>query len=159
MTKILYFLVIVFFYLNTKLYSIDIPLNLIVKDLSYGEGNSSLTAKGSKLLSVNYTGWVFDSKSNTKDHCQAKGQLFDSNTLDKFLHKTPFKFVLGSGVVIKGWDMGLQNMKVNDVRCLVIPPKLAYGNRKMGNILKANSTLIFEVKLLDIINLDTEERE
>ena len=52
-----------------------------------------------------------------------------------------------------------ENMKVNDVRCLVIPPKLAYGNRKMGNILEANSTLIFEIQLLDIINLDTEEKE
>ena len=156
MTKIPYLLVIFFFILNMQLYSIDIPLNLIVKNISYGEGNSLVT-KGSKLLSVNYTGWIFDSKANTKDHCQAKGEVFDSNTLDKFNHKNPFQFVLGSGVVIKGWDMGLQNMKVNDVRCLVIPPKFAYGNRKIGNLLKANSTLIFEVKLLDIISLDTEE--
>ena len=158
MTKILCFLGVIFFNLNIQLYSIDIPLDLIVKDISYGEENS-LIAKGSKLLSVNYTGWVFDSKANTKDHCQAKGKVFDSNTIDKFNHKVPFQFVLGSGVVIKGWDMGLQNMKVNDVRCLVIPPKFAYGNRKIGNILKANSTLIFEVKLLDIISLDTEERD
>ena len=158
MIKILCFLGVIFFNLNTQLYSIDIPLDLIVKDISYGEENS-LIAKGSKLLSVNYTGWVFDSKAKTKDHCQAKGEIFDSNILDKFNHKQPFQFVLGSGVVIKGWDIGLQNMKINDVRCLVIPPKLAYGNRKMGNILKANSTLIFEVKLLDIISLDTEERD
>ena len=158
MIKILCFLGVIFFNLNTQLYSIDIPLDLIVKDISYGEENS-LIAKGSKLLSVNYTGWVFDSKAKTKDHCQAKGEVFDSNILDKFNHKQPFQFVLGSGVVIKGWDMGLQNMKINDTRCLVIPPKLAYGNRKIGNILKANSTLIFEVKLLDIISLDAEERD
>ena len=158
MTKILYLLVIFLFNFNTQLYSIDIPLNLIIKDIYYGKG-SSLTAKGSKLLSVNYTGWLFDSKANTRDHCQAKGEMFDSNTLDKFNHKFPFQFVLGSGSVIKGWDMGLQNMKINDIRCLVIPPKLAYGNRKVGNILKANSTLIFEVKLLDIINIDTEEKD
>ena len=158
MTKILYFLVIFFFNLNTQLYSIDIPQNLIIKDISYGN-NSSLKATGTKLLSVNYTGWVFDSKAKTKDHCQAKGEVFDSNILDKFNHKKPFQFVLGSGVVIKGWDMGLQNMKINDVRCLVIPPKLAYGNRKIGNTIKSNSTLIFEVKLLDIINIDTEGRD
>ena len=158
MTKIIYIILIILFNFNTQLYSIDTPLNLIVKDISYGKENS-LSAKGSKLLSVNYTGWVFDSKANTKDHCQAKGEIFDSNILDKFNHKKPFQFVLGSGVVIKGWDMGLQNMKINDVRCLVIPPTLAYGNRKLGNILKANSTLIFEVKLLDIISLDNEERD
>ena len=158
MTKIIYFIVIIFFNFNTQLYSIDIPLNLIIKNISYGKGNSLIT-KGSKLLSVNYTGWIFDSKANTEDHCQAKGEVFDSNTLDKFHHKLPFQFILGRGDVIKGWDMGLQNMKINDVRCLVIPPKLAYGNRKMGNILKANSTLIFEVKILDIINLDNEEKE
>ena len=158
MPKIIYLLTIILFNINMQLYSIDIPLNLIVKDISYGD-DSSLKATGSKLLSVNYTGWLFNPKTNTKDHCQAKGKIFDSNILDKFNHKKPFQFVLGSGVVIKGWDMGLQNMKINDVRCLVIPPKFAYGNRKMGNILEANSTLIFEVQLLDIINLDTEEKD
>ena len=51
------------------------------------------------------------------------------------------------------------NMKVDDVRCLVIPPKYAYGNRKVGNIIDANSTLIFEVKLIDIIDLNSEEED
>ena len=50
-------------------------------------------------------------------------------------------------------------MKVNDVRCLVIPPKFAYGNRKVGNVIDANSTLIFEVKLLDIIDVANEEKD
>ena len=49
-------------------------------------------------------------------------------------------------------------MKVNDVRCLVIPPKYAYGNRKIGNIIGANATLIFEVKLIDMIDLDNKEK-
>jgi FKBP-type peptidyl-prolyl cis-trans isomerase len=158
MTKIIYLLTIVFFSVNMQLYSLDAPLNLIIKDISYGD-DDSLKAKGSKLLSVNYTGWLFNPKVDTKDYCKAKGQIFDSNTLDKFNHKAPFQFVLGSGVVIKGWEMGLENMKINDVRCLVIPPKLAYGNRKMGNILEANSTLIFEIQLLDIISLDTEDKD
>ena len=56
-------------------------------------------------------------------------------------------------MVIKGWDIGLQNMKINEVRCLVIPPHLAYGNRRIGNIIKPNSTLIFEVRLLKILKV------
>ena len=45
-------------------------------------------------------------------------------------------------------------MRVNEKRCLVIPAKLAYGNRRIGNIIKPNSTLIFEVKLLKILKVD-----
>ena len=157
MKNIFYIILIIVFTSNFKLYSLDIPKDLIIKDISYGEP-SSLIAKGSKLLSINYTGWLFNQESNTKDYCDAKGEIFDSNTLDKFNHKYPFQFILGRGVVIKGWDIGLQNMKVNDVRCLVIPPKYAYGNRKIGNIIGANSTLIFEVKLIDMIDLDNKEK-
>ena len=76
--------------------------------------------------------------------------MFDSNIIDTFNHTTPFIFILGKGLVIKGWELGLQNMKINEQRCLVIPSHLAYGDRKIGNIIKANSTLIFEVTLLAI---------
>ena len=65
--------------------------------------------------------------------------------------KVPFKFILGKGIVIKGWDIGLKDMNIDEKRCLVIPSQFAYGNRKIGNIIKPNSTLIFEVKLLNII--------
>ena len=51
-------------------------------------------------------------------------------------------------------DLGLQDMKVNEQRCLVIPPPLAYGNRRIGNIIKTNSTLIFEVQLLRILKVE-----
>ena len=158
MKNLYYIILITFFTANIKLYSIDIPSNLIIKDITLGDSNS-LIAKGSKLLSVNYTGWLFNQQADTKDYCKAKGKIFDSNTLDMFNHKQPFQFVLGSGAVIKGWDIGLKNMKVNDVRCLVIPPRFAYGNRKVGNVIEANSTLIFEVKVLDIIDLDSKEKD
>ncbi|GIR09448.1 MAG: hypothetical protein CM15mP20_0190 [Alphaproteobacteria bacterium] len=80
--------------------------------------------------------------------------MFDSNILEKFNHTEPFQFVLGKGIVIKGWDLGLQDMRINEQRCLVIPPHLAYGNRRIGNIIKPNSTLIFEVKLLEILKVE-----
>ena len=68
--------------------------------------------------------------------------------------KQPFQFVLGKGIVIKGWDLGLRGMKIEEQRCLVIPSHLAYGNRRIGNIIQPNSTLIFEVKLIDILEIE-----
>ena len=77
--------------------------------------------------------------------------MFDSNIEKRFNHTLPFQFVLGKNIVIRGWDIGLINMKVNEKRCLVIPPHLAYGDRRIGNILEPNSTLIFEVRLLKLL--------
>ena len=81
-------------------------------------------------------------------------KLLTIDILDTFHHTAPFQFVLGKGIVIKGWDLGLQDMKINEQRCLVIPPHLAYGNRRIGDIIKPNSTLIFEVKLLKILKVE-----
>ena len=160
MNFIIKFLLTVFFnFIALEVFTIDIPEDLIVKIIKESKNEEDIKSNNLDLISVKYTGWIFDSNAPTNNYCEAKGKMFDSNILDKFHHTQPFQFVLGSGLVIKGWEMGLQNMKINDVRCLVIPPKLAYGNRKMGNILEANSTLIFEIQLLDIINLDTEEKE
>ena len=78
----------------------------------------------------------------------------NSNIFDTFHHTQLFQFALGKGNVIKGWDLGLKDMSINEQRCLVIPPHLAYGNRRIGNIIKPNSTLIFEVKILDIIRVE-----
>ncbi len=73
------------------------------------------------------------------------GQVFDASSN----HGQPFTFTLGVGQVIPGWDQGLLGMKVGGKRTLVIPPEAAYGDRAIGSI-PANSTLTFEVELLDV---------
>lgn len=74
------------------------------------------------------------------------GEEFDSS----INRGKPFEFTLGAGQVIKGWDQGVEGMKVGGKRKLTIPPELGYGSQPTGKI-PANSTLIFEVNLLAII--------
>jgi FKBP-type peptidyl-prolyl cis-trans isomerase FkpA len=101
------------------------------EDIKIGTGD---TAVAGKRVTVHYTGTLTD------------GKKFDSSK-DR---NEPFVFPLGAGRVIKGWDMGVQGMKVGGVRKLTIPPELAYGKRAMGNVIPANSTLIFEIELLKV---------
>uniref|UniRef100_A0A7S1BXJ4 peptidylprolyl isomerase n=1 Tax=Corethron hystrix TaxID=216773 RepID=A0A7S1BXJ4_9STRA len=90
-------------------------------------------------LSMHYTGSLY--KDNKK---------FDSS----YDRDEPFKFVVGSGQVIKGWDQGLLNMCVGEKRKLVIPSDLGYGNEGAGTDIPAGATLVFEVELLDISDAD-----
>lgn len=99
-------------------------------DLKVGSGE---TAVPGKTVTVNYTGWL------------TNGAKFDSNR-DRY---ETFHFVLGRGQVVKGWDEGIAGMKVGGERQLRLPPALAYGSR--GNsVIPPNSTLIFEVELLEV---------
>ncbi|KIP06138.1 hypothetical protein PHLGIDRAFT_24709 [Phlebiopsis gigantea 11061_1 CR5-6] len=102
---------------------------LKIQDHKVGTGPA---AKSGNLVRVRYVGKL------------PNGKIFDSNTKGD-----PFKFKLGKGEVIKGWDAGIAGMQVGGERLLTIPPTLAYGKRAQGGI-PANSTLIFEVKLLGI---------
>ena len=149
-----FFLIVFFNFIAQKVFTIDIPKNLIVKVLKESDNKESKISKNLDLITVNYTGWIFDSSIPTNNHCDVKGKMFDSNIFDKFHHTVPFEFILGQGIVIKGWDLGLQDMRISEQRCLVIPAHLAYGNRRIGNIIKPNSTLIFEVKLLKILKVE-----
>lgn len=114
---------------NTKGANIDASDGLQQQDSKIGNGDA---AKAGDTLHVTYTGTLQD------------GTVFDSNS-----GKDPFSFTLGSGEVIKGWDMGLVGMKVGGVRKLTIPPSLGYGNQANAKI-PANSTLLFTVELTAI---------
>lgn len=106
---------------------------LTITDIRLNE--NGLEAVKGKKVEVHYIGTLTD------------GTKFDSSR-DRH---SPFKFTLGKGEVIKGWDEGVNGMRVGDIRKLVIPPNLAYGDRKMAKI-PPNSTLIFEVELLNIVD-------
>ena len=95
------------------------------------------TAEKGKSVSVHYTGWLDDSGK--------KGTQFDSS-----VGGAPFQFVLGAGMVIAGWDEGVSGMKVGGKRTLTIPASLGYGVRGFPPVIPANSTLIFDVELLDV---------
>lgn len=95
---------------------------------------TGVEATAGKLVTVDYVGTL------------TNGTKFDSS-IDR---GTPFTFTLGAGDVIKGWDEGVQGMKIGGKRKLVIPPSLAYGDRAVGGVIPANATLVFEVQLLDV---------
>ncbi len=105
------------------------------------ENNKNMEEKISKkgdVLTMNYTGRL------------ENGTVFDSNVDPRFGHVEPFKFILGAGQVIAGWDEGLVGMKIGEKKTLVIPPEKAYGQRAIGDIIPANSTLVFDVELVGI---------
>lgn len=112
---------------------------LKIIDVQAGTGRPAETGKAAM---VHYTGWLYDEKAPDK-----KGKQFDSSTG----RGLPFGFVLGVGKVIKGWDQGVVGMKVGGKRTLVIPPQLAYGDRDVGGgLIPANSTLVFDVELVEV---------
>ena len=108
---------------------------LIVDDKVVGNGTEAMA--GNKVQ-VHYTGWLF--------YGGERGKKFDSSK-DR---GAPFKFPLGAGHVIKGWDEGVAGMKPGGVRKLIIPSDLGYGARGAGGVIPPNATLVFEVELLGV---------
>jgi len=104
---------------------------LQIDDLRPGTGAE---ARPGNNVTVHYVGTLTD------------GRKFDSSR-DR---GQGFSFKLGAGQVIKGWDQGVAGMKVGQLRKLTIPPELAYGTRGFPPAIPPNSTLVFEVELLDV---------
>jgi len=101
-----------------------------IQDLKVGGG---ATATSGKIVSAHYTGRFPD------------GSKFDSS----YDAGAPVEFPLGSGKVIKGWDVGIEGMRVGGKRKLTIPPELAYGSRGNGPV-PPNATLVFDVELMAV---------
>lgn len=84
-----------------------------------------------------------------------RGQLEDGTTFDSSHERgKPFQCVIGTGRVIKGWDQGLMGMRVGGKRKLFVPSHLAYGERQIGEHIKPNSNLLFEIELLEVLTRD-----
>jgi FKBP-type peptidyl-prolyl cis-trans isomerase FkpA len=111
------------------------PSGLQYIDNVVGDG---ATAAAGQHVTVHYTGWLY------KDGEQ--GAKFDSSR-DR---NDPFDFPLGAGMVIKGWDEGVQGMQIGGQRTLIIPPELGYGARGAGGVIPPNATLKFDVELLGL---------
>ncbi len=103
---------------------------LSITELQIGDGPEATAGQN---VSVNY-----------------KGMLENGKEFDSSYGRGPFSFPLGAGRVIKGWDEGVEGMKVGGKRKLIIPPELGYGTRGAGGVIPPNATLIFEVELLSV---------
>ncbi|KAH7537907.1 hypothetical protein FEM48_Zijuj03G0142700 [Ziziphus jujuba var. spinosa] len=109
------------------------PNGLVMEELAMGKPDGKKATSG-KMVSVRYTGKL-----------QKNGKIFDSN-----VGRAPFKFRLGVGQVIAGWDVGVCGMRVGDKRRLTIPPSMGYGAKGAGGTIPPNAWLSFDVELVDV---------
>ena len=105
------------------------------------KSGSATPIKAGQTALVHYTGWLF-----VEEAPDNKGAKFDSSR-DR---NEPFRFRVGGGEVIKGWDQGVAGMLVGEKKRLVIPPALGYGQRGAGGVIPPGATLLFDIELLGI---------
>ena len=108
------------------------PADLVVEDVTVGDGPEAVAGQ---TVTVHYVGVA-----------HSTGEEFDAS----WNRGTPFRFPLGAGRVIGGWDQGVAGMKVGGRRRLTIPPDLGYGARGAGGVIQPNETLVFVVDLVSV---------
>jgi peptidylprolyl isomerase len=116
---------------------IELPSGISYQILKPAASDALAPVKGN-TVSVHYTGWLND---NGKE-----GKQFDSSVS----RGTPFTFTVGIGQVIKGWDIGVLQMKEGEKIRLFIPADLAYGVRGAPGAIPPNANLIFDVELIKV---------
>jgi peptidylprolyl isomerase len=114
---------------NNQAVTTESGLTFIVTKQGDGE-----PVKAGQTVLVNYTGLL------------TNGTLFDSS----LARNEPFSFPVGAGMVIKGWDEGLQNLRIGDHATLIIPPSIGYGASGAGGVIPPNATLIFIIEVLGV---------
>jgi len=111
---------------------------LVKTDVAVGTGEP---IEKYQVAVVHYTGWLYDPAAP-----EQKGTKFDSSR-DR---GKPFRFAVGAGSVIKGWDEGVAGMSVGGRRMLIVPAQLGYGDRGAGGVIPPGAALLFDVELLAI---------
>lgn len=104
----------------------------IIEEVAMGQPDGKLASKG-KRVAVQYTGRL---ASNNKVFDASKGK--------------PFRFRLGVGEVVTGFDRGVEGMRVGDKRRVTIPPQMGYGASGAGKAIPPNATLVFDLELVDV---------
>jgi FKBP-type peptidyl-prolyl cis-trans isomerase len=113
---------------------VSLPGGTRYTDDKVGKGAEAMAGQ---LVTVHYTGWLY--------YDGMKAKQFDSSR-----GREPFRFLLGNGDVILGWDEGVAGMKVGGKRTLIVPPQAGYGDAGGGDVIPPGATLLFEVELLGV---------
>ena len=112
--------------------AVELEGGLVIVNKVVGTGEK---VKALDMLTMHYTGKLED------------GTVFDSS---QNTGREPFRFTIGIGQVIEGWEKGIIGMQIGGKRVLTIPPEMAYGERGAAGVIPPNATLVFEVELLNI---------
>ena len=119
--------------------------------LTLFNGNLAFSSENELKITINQNGSGDSAETGMSVSVHYTGKLEDGTVFDSSIPRgKPFTFTLGAGQVIKGWDLGVEGMKLGEKRSLVIPPHLGYGIRGAGATIPPNATLIFDIELLEV---------